>query len=242
MTTDTCRLEVGGIEVDVVWKDIKNLHVGVYPPNGRVRVASPLGLDAEAVRLALVSRLGWIRKQKRGFDEQVRQSQREMVSGESHYYQGRRYLLDVREVDSKPCVRISNNTTLQLDVRHGMNRDQREAVLQKWYRAQLREQIPPLLKKRLPRVGVEISDIRIKRMKTKWGTCNSEAARIWLNLELIKKPPQCLEYILVHELVHLHQRHHNDRFKAWMDRLLPQWRNDRDKLNRAPLSHEGWDY
>ena len=192
--------------------------------------------------MALISRLGWIRRQKQGFDAQIRQSQREMVSGESHYFKGRRYLLDVDENHGPGSVRILNNTTLQLTVRPGTDRDGREAVLLKWYRQQLRGLIPPLVSTWEPRVGKTVRDVRIKRMKTKWGTCNQQAGRIWLNLELIKKPSRCLEYILVHEMVHLHERHHNDRFREWMDRLLPQWKNERDELNRAPLSHEDWGY
>jgi len=242
MTTDKFTVEVGGLSVDVVRKEIKNLHVGVYPPDGRVRVASPLRLDNEAIRLAVISRLGWIRRQQKKFAEQVRQSQREMVTGESHYYQGRRYLLDVVEHHGPPYVHIVNNTTLALRICPGATRDDREAVLLRWYRRRLREQIPPLLSKWEPKVGVKVAEVRIKKMKTRWGTCTSEARRIWLNLELIKKPPACLEYILVHEMVHFLERHHNDRFRELMDELMPQWQLHREELNRAPLAYEEWKY
>lgn len=242
MTTERHHLNVGGLRVEIVRKAIKNLHVGVHPPHGRVRVAVPLRLGDEAVRLAIVSRLGWIKRQQAKFAEQDRQSRREMVSGESHYYQGRRYRLNVVEHDEPPSVSFRNNTTMELRIRPGADWAKREAVLQQWYRERLREQIPMLLAKWEPKVGVSDTEVRIKKMKTHWGTCNADARRIWLNLELAKKSSACLEYILVHELVHLHERHHNERFRERVDVLLPSWRLVRDELNRAPLAHEDWDY
>ncbi len=228
--------------VEVVRKDIKNLHVGVYPPNGRVRVATPLGLDDEAVRLAVISRLGWIRRQKSEFEQQDRQSQRDFVTGESHYYQGRRYRLDVIEYDGPPSVSLLNNSTMKLSVRPGADPGNRETVLQQWYRTRLREQISPLLDKLEPKVGVTVAEVRIKKMKTLWGSCNAEARRIWLNLELAKKSTSCLEYILLHEMIHILERHHNERFQELMDTLMPSWRRYREELNRAPLAHEEWRY
>jgi predicted metal-dependent hydrolase len=242
MATERHAIEVQGMSVEVVRKDIKNLHVGVYPPNGRVRVAAPRRLDDQALRLAVISRLGWIRRQQKGFDQQVRQSRREMVTGESHYYQGRRYLLDVVEHDGSASVHIVNNTTMELRIRLGTSRDNREGVLLRWYRRRLREQIPQLLSKWEPKVGVQVAEVRIKKMKTRWGTCTSEAGRIWLNLELIKKPVSCLEYILAHEMVHFLERYHNERFRDLMDQLMPQWQLHREELNRSPLAHEGWKY
>jgi len=228
--------------VEVVRKDIKNLHLGVYPPKGRVRVAVPLRLDDEAVRLAVISRLGWIRRQQSGFGQQDRQSLREMTTGESHYFQGRRYRLDVIEHDGPTSVTLPNNATMQLRVRPGTGRDKREAVLHRWYRRRLREQIPELIAAWEPVIGVEVAAWGIRKMKTRWGSCNIEARRVWLNLELAKKSPACLEYILAHEMVHLLERHHSDRFRELMDRLMPQWRLHRDELNRAPLAHEEWVY
>lgn len=228
--------------MEIVRKDIKNLHLGVYPPSGRVRVAAPLRLGDEAIRLAVVSRLGWIRRQQRSFAEQERQSQREMVSGESHYFQGRRYRLAVVEHVGPAAVRFRNNATLELRVRPGTDRKRREAVLNRWYRQWLREQIPILIAKWERKIGVSAAEWGIKRMKTRWGTCNPDARRIWLNLELAKKPPSCLEYILVHEMVHLLERNHSERFRELMNRLLPQWRTHRQQLNRAPLVHEDWEY
>ena len=228
--------------MEVVRKDIKNLHLGVYPPNGRVRAAVPLRLDDEAVRLAIISRLGWIRRQQERFEQQVRQSQREMVTGESHYFQGRRYRLDVIEQNGPAGVRLRNRTTMELRVRPGADRDKREVVLHRWYRQWLREQIPQLIATWEPVIGVIVADWGIKKMKTRWGTCNIEARRIWLNLELAKKPVSCLEYILVHEMIHFIERHHDERFRESMDTLMPQWRLHRDELNRAPLAHEDWTY
>ena len=236
------RIEVSGIPVEIVRKEIKNLHVGVYPPSGRVRVAAPMRLDDEAVRLAVISRLGWIRRKQTEFEGQVRQSQREFVTGESHYFEGRRYRLDVIERDAPPTVKLRNNTRLELGVRPNSDREAREAVLHRWYRCHLRDQLPPLVAKWGPKLGVSVEDVRIKKMKTLWGSCNIEARRIWLNLELAKKPSSCLAYILVHEMVHLLERHHNDRFNELMDNFLPQWRIYREELNRAPLSHEDWQY
>ncbi len=228
--------------MEVVRKDIKNLHLAVYPPHGRVRVAVPLRTSDETVRLAVISRLGWIRRQQDSMEQQPRQSQREMVTGESHFVQGRRHRLDVIEQAAPASVVIRNSKTLELRIRPGTNREKREQVLQRWYRRLLRDQIPELQAKWESVIDVEVAACGIKRMKTKWGTCNVEARRIWLNLELAKKPPACLEYILLHEMVHFLERHHNDRFRAYMDEFMPQWRVHRDELNRAPLAHEDWQY
>lgn len=233
---------MSGIAIEVVHKAIKNLHVGVYPPNGRVRVAAPLRLDDEAVRLAVVSRLKWIRRQQAMFVEQDRQSEREMLTGESHYFGGRRYRLKLIEQPGPPTMRITNNTTMEMRIRNGSERDARDAVLQKWYRTQLTSQVPNLLRKWERRVGVNVDEVRIKKMKTRWGSCIVEARRIWLNIELVKKPASCLEYVLVHEMVHLLERHHTDRFRELMDRLMPTWRIQREELMRAPLPHETWKY
>ncbi len=236
------QITVNGIVVDVVRKNIKNLHLGVYPPNGRVRVAAPLRVSDDAVRLFTISKLGWIRRQQALFEAQERQGEREYVTGESHYYQGRRYLLNVEEREGTPEVVIRNNTWIDLFVRPGSDTGQREQVLLAWYRRRIKETAAPLIAKWERALGVSVAAWGIKRMKTKWGTCNREARRIWLNLELIKKPPTCLEYLVVHELVHLLERHHNERFVAHMNWAMPLWRSYREELNRAPLRHEEWEY
>ena len=236
------RITVSGLVVDVVRKDIKNLHLAVYPPDGRVRVSAPLRVDDEAVRLAVISRMPWIKRQQAKFVRQERQSAREFVSGESHYYQGHRYLLNVVYHDAPPQVVLCNKTTLDLFVRTGSVTAKRERVLLDWYRRQLKEMIPPLITKWEPIIGVQVAEWRIKRMKTRWGTCNIQARRIWLNLELAKKPAHCLEFIIVHEMAHLLERKHNARFTAHMDEFMPQWRFCSEELNRAPLAHATWEY
>ena len=242
MTTETHHITVSGINVEVVRKDIKNLHLGVYPPNGRVRVAAPLVVNDEAVRLAVIDKLGWIRRQKAKFAQQPRQSQREMVNGESHYFLGQRYRLRIHEQDGPARVALRGVASLDLFVRRGTSPDQREAILLRWHREQLKALIPPLLEKWQPILGVQVADWGIKKMKTKWGACSIEARRIWLNLELAKKPVQCLEYIIVHELVHLLERHHGDRFTALMDTYMPPWKSLKAQLAHGPLGHESWDH
>lgn len=233
---------VSGIAVQVVRKPIKNLHLSVCPPDGRVRVAVPLHMTDDNVRLAVISRLSWIKKQQASFQAQPRQSEREMVTGESHYVFGKRYRLEVIERRGCHEVAIKNNSTLQLFVNPGTSTQNRALVLNEWYRDQLKAQIPDLLNHWQSAIGRQATDWGIKKMKTKWGSCNIAQRRIWLNLELAKKPIECLEYVVVHELVHLLERHHNDRFKAYMDKYLPQWQRCRDILKREPLANENWVY
>ncbi|MDE3022612.1 MAG: M48 family metallopeptidase [Pseudomonadota bacterium] len=242
MTTDIHQIKVSGLTVDVVRKDIKNLHLAVYPPIGRVRVAVPLRVSDEAVRLAVVSRLSWIKRQKSKFTNQARQSAREYVSGESHYFQGQRYRLNVIYQSGLSRVAIRNKSVLDLFVREGGNREQRERIILAWYRQHLKEQIPVLVEKWEPVLGVRVADWRVKQMKTRWGTCNITAGRIWLNLELAKKSAQCLEYIVVHEMVHLLERNHNDHFAELMTQFMSQWKLHREELNRSALGHEDWSY
>jgi predicted metal-dependent hydrolase len=241
MNTEAHQITVGGLRVDVVRKPIKNLHLGVYPPHGRVRVAAPLSVSDEAVRLAIVTRMAWIKRQRAKFDAQPRQSTRAYVSGESHYFLGQRYRLSLMDGASVGRVQIRNSRNLALHVRAGSDQTVRERVFLGWCRRELRSRAEPLVMKWAGVMDIPVPAWGIKRMKTKWGTCNIEARRIWLNLELIKKPPQCLEYIVVHELAHFLERNHSERFVALMDRLLPQWRLVRDELNAEPLAHESWD-
>ncbi|WP_247596773.1 SprT family zinc-dependent metalloprotease [Hydrogenophaga sp. PAMC20947] len=232
---------MGGVRVHVERKDIKNLHLGVYPPNGRVRVAAPLVISNEAVRLAVIDKLGWIKRQKAKFAEQPRQSRREMVSGESHYFLGRRYRLRVHEQDGSPRVAIRGLASLDLFVRPSSSIEQREAVLSRWYREQLKALIPPLLEKWQKALGVRVEAWGVKKMKTKWGGCTPATRRIWMNLELAKTPVRCLEYIVAHELAHLLERHHNERFTGYLDKHLPEWKQIRTMLNEAPLGYQAWE-
>lgn len=242
MNTKNIEIRVSGLAVQIVRKDIKNLHLGVYPPNGRVRVAAPLTVNDEAVRLAVISRLGWIKRQRAKFEGQPRQSKREMVTGESHYFLGQRYRLRVINHDGTARVAMRNKSTIELHVRQQTTVDQRERLLQRWYRRQLKALIPPLLEKWETALGVQVADWGVKKMKTKWGSCNIGSRRAWFNLELVKKPVQCLEFIVVHELAHLLERYHNERFIALMEQHLPTWRVCRDMLNHAPLAHQNWSY
>ena len=227
-------MKVGDLSINVVKKDIKNLHLAVYPPDGRVRIASPLKVDDETIRLFAISKLKWIKKNQAKFQAQPRQSPREYVSGESHYYQGDRYLLNVIYHSSAPKVVVRNKTYIDLYVRHGSIQEQREQVLTNWYCQQLKSEIPQLIAKWEQVIGVSTNDWGVKKMKTRWGTCNIQAKRIWLNLELIKKPQHCLEYVIVHELVHLLERNHGDRFKAYMSRFMPNWNSYKQELNCLP--------
>lgn len=228
--------------MEVVRKKIKNFHLAVYPPDGAVRVAAPLQTSNENVRLAVISKLSWIKRRQAEFERQPRQSERLFVAGESHYFQGRRYILDVSESFEKPGLCLRGNSRMLLSVRPGTSWDVRARIASEWYRAHLKQQIPSLLGKWQPIVGKEVDGWRIQKMKTKWGSCNISSRRILLNLELAKKPSECLEYIIVHELVHLHERQHNENFRALMDRFLPSWRARRDLLNRQPLAQENWVY
>jgi predicted metal-dependent hydrolase len=235
------QIKVSDITIEIVRKNIKNLHLAVYPPAGRVRIATPLRIDDDAVRLFAISKLPWIKKQRSKFESQERQAKREYVSGESHYVEGVRYRLNVIYQNTTPKVVIRNKKYLDLYVRPSSSAEQRERVLIKWYRQQLKEKVPTLFEKWQTVIGVQVNDWEVKQMKTKWGTCNIKAKRIWLNLELAKKPSHCLEYIIVHELVHLLERHHNVRFLALMDKFMPQWRAYQNELNQLILSYADWD-
>ena len=241
MSTEVSRhITVSGLRVDVVRKPIKNLHLGVYPPHGRVRVAAPLSVNDEAVRLAVVTRMAWIKRQRAKFDAQSRQSARSYVSGENHFFLGQRYRLILIEGAPSNQVHIRNSRSLELQVRAGSDQATRERTIVEWYRRELRTRAIPLIEKWARTMEIPAPHLGIKRMKTKWGTCSVEARRIWLNLELIKKPPHCLEYVVVHEMTHLFERKHSDRFVTIIDKLLPKWRLSRDELNVQPLAHEEW--
>jgi len=240
MNTEQHKITVSGLRVEIVRKNIKNLHLGVYPPTGRIRVAAPLRVSNEAVRLAVVGKLGWIKRQQAHFEQQPRQSAREMISGESHYFSGQRYRLRVYTADGAAKVAIRNASIIELYVRVGTSVESRQRAMMSWYRLHLKDAIPPLLEKWQKRLGVKVSACGIKKMKTKWGTCNAEAGRIWINLELAKKSADCLEYVVLHELVHLLVRRHDDQFVEIMDKCLPRWRILRAELNGLPLAHEVW--
>jgi len=197
-------------------------------------------MDDEAVRLAVVSKLCWIRRHQKTFADQPRQSQREMISGESHYFLGRCYRLTVTERNGPNRITLNGTSNLTMQLRPGTDRDKHEQLLNTWYRQHMKELVPDLISKWQPIIGVQVADWGIKKMKTRWGSCNTRDHRVWLNLELAKKSLDCIEYVLVHEMVHLLERKHSERFKALMDQFLPQWRLNRDELNQTTLAHEEW--
>lgn len=235
-------LQVGSIEALVVRKPIKNLHLSVLPPLGKVRVSAPLAMKDDAIRTLLAIRLAWIRKQQAKFEGQERQTRREYISGEDHYLWGKRCRLEVVYEDKPSSVSLKGKDKIILSVRPNSNHAKREQVMLEWYRKQLRAVIHELLERWQKTVGVQVSACGIKRMKTRWGTCNQKTGRIWLNLELAKKPEHCLDFIIAHEMTHLLERSHNDRFKVHMNTFMPRWRQYKEELNRAVLSHEKWGY
>jgi predicted metal-dependent hydrolase len=237
----TTQLELGDISVDVVLKDIKNIHLSVYPPSGRVRISAPLRMHIDTIRISAISKLSWIKEQQKKLQEQERETPREYLDRESHYVWGKRYLLKVIENDASPSVELKHSQML-LSVRPGSDEKKMQAIVDDWYRRQLKEAVPPLLARWEPLMSVKVERFFVQRMKTRWGNCNHAARRIRLNTDLAKKPPVCLEYIVVHEMAHLLEPTHNARFVALMDRYLPQWSLLRDKLNRFPLSHVTWEY
>ena len=242
MNTETHQITVSGFIVDVIRKEVKNLHLAVYPPSGRVKVTAPLRLSDDAVRMAVITRMGWIKRQQARFIEQERQSEREYITGETHYFQGQRYRLNLEYHDGPARVVLRNKSTIDLFVSKDCDTVQRQKGFRRWYRKQLKAMIPPLIEKWEAVIGVSVAEWGVKQMKTKWGSCNPDAQRIWLNLELAKKPIACLEYIIVHEMVHLRERHHNERFTALVEEFMPKWKEARALLGHSPLAHESWDY
>lgn len=227
--------------MDVMRKGIKNVHLSVYPPKGQVRISAPLRMSLDTIRLFAISKLGWIRQQQKKLREQERESQREYLDRESHYVWGRRFLLKVVEEDVAPGVQIRHGTLL-LRVRPGADDGTREAVVAGWYRQILKTAVRPLIEAWEPRLSVTVSGFFVQQMKTKWGSCNATARTIRLNTELAKKPSECLEYIVVHEMVHLLEPTHNARFTRLLDHVMPQWQHYRDTLNGLPVRHERWSY
>jgi predicted metal-dependent hydrolase len=235
------QLIVGGITIEVVFKDIKNVHLSVYPPIGRVRIAAPARMNLDTIRLYAIAKLDWIKKQQKKLQEQERETPREYLDRESHYVWGRRYLLKVKEADQTPTVELKHNRMV-LTVRPEAGKEKREDIVAAWYREQLRITAMPLLAKWELLMGAKADRIFVQRMKTKWGSCNPRRRNIRLNSELARKPQECLEYVIVHELVHLLEPTHNSAFTTLMDKFMPQWRQFRDELNRAPLGHVDWEY
>lgn len=234
-------IELGKIPVDVVLKDIKNIHLTVHPPAGKVRIAAPKRMNVETIRVFAISKLGWIKQQQRKIQEQERETPREYIDRESEYVWGKRYLLKIAEAESPPSIVLKHNHML-LTVRPGATDEKRHEVIEDWYRSQVREETEKLIAEWQPRIGVEVAGFYVRRMKTRWGSCNSAAATIRLNTDLARKPRECLEYIVVHEMIHILEPTHNARFQSLMSRFMPDWQHRRRTLNQLPVRHEEWEY
>ena len=234
-------LKLGAITVDVLKKDIKNVHLSVHPPAGKVKISAPLRMDLSTIRIFAVSKLSWIKQQQKKVTEQERESPREYVERESHYVWGKRYLMTVVEDGRPPKIELRHNKMV-MHVRPASNAERRRELLDEWYRMQIRAAVRPLIAKWEVVMGVEVDRVFVQRMKTKWGSCSRRSTSIRLNTELAKKPPECLEYVVVHEMAHIIEPTHGPRFIELMDRLMPNWRFHRQLLNRLPVRHESWEY
>ncbi len=235
------QITIGDLSVDVIFKDIKNVHLSVHPPTGKVRISAPERMSLDTIRVYAISKIDWIRKAQAKLRAQQRETQREYIERESHYLWGSRYLLQVEEVDAPPSVTVLHNEII-LSVRPNTDREKRAEIIAAWYRDELRQAVEPLLPQWEKVLGVKVNQLFVQKMKTRWGSCNHQKGNIRLNTELAKKPRICLEYILVHELVHLLEPSHNERFTGLMDQFMPQWRHYRDELNQAPLGFVEWEY
>ena len=241
MNTKKTRTIICDLEIETVKKDIKNIHVGVYPPNGRVRVAAPLRTTDEAIKLLVISKMPWIKKQQLKFNQQERQTKREYVSGESHYFLGNRYRLNVIQTDAKQKIETKRKIRIDMYVKPQASLEEKERLMDSFYRSELKKQIPFLISKWETITGLHFNEIKIKKMKTKWGTCNPKHQRIWINLELAKKPLSCLEYVLVHEITHLKEKHHNEQFQFLLKSYMPQWEQCKQELNNGILGYSKWE-
>ena len=235
------QVKLGNIAVDVVLKDIKNVHLSVHPPTGRVTISAPSRMTLDTIRVFAISKLGWIKQQQRKLQMQERETAREYLDRESHYVWGRRYLLKVSESEGPPSVELRHNR-MHLRVRPGSDETKRHAIVEEWYREQLKQAVSPFVEKWEQLIGVKVRRVFVQRMKTKWGSCNHRARTIRLNTDLAKKPRECLEYLVVHELVHLLEPTHNAHFIGLMDQFMPKWSFYRQRLNRLPVRHETWEY
>lgn len=228
------QIEISGIPITVEKKNIKNMHLYVKPPNGNVMVSAPITLSDKSIEMFVRTKVGWIKKQREKFDKQERQSERQFVSGESIYLWGKQYYLKVVHEGKANSMTIEGENAV-LNVRKDSTIKQRETFVNEWYRAILKEKIEQLLPKWVKKTGLEPSSWQTKYMTTKWGTCNTEKKKIWINLQLAKKPIECLEYVILHELAHLKVRNHGASFVAILDEYMPYWRDVRKQLNDSKL-------
>ena len=234
-------IQLGDLVITVELKDIKNIHLSVYPPIGMVHISAPAKMNLDTIRVFAISKLKWIKKQQEEFSKQQRETPREYLTRESHYFLGERYLLKVFQHNASPKI-ILKKKEIQMFVRPETSQEKRQEILDEWYRTELKRIIPPMIETWENKIGVKSNDYGIKKMRTKWGTCNHNAKRIWLNLELAKKPLECIEYIVVHELIHIIEPSHDKKFISLLEFHLPKWKFYRDELNKLPFSHLNWNY
>jgi len=232
-------ITIGDIVIDLTRKEVKHVHLSVHPPHGRVTLVAPTKTRPDVARAYAVSKLTWIRNQQAKLREQARETPRQFVERESHYLWGRRYLLTVLERDAKPSVK-HDHRRITLAVRPGSDQAKRQAVMNQWHRSLLHGVIPPLIRKWERKLNVTVSAYFLQRMKTKWGSCNHRVGNIRLNTELAKKPKDLLEYVIVHEMVHLIEPTHSERFVSILTKHFPSWREARAELNELPLGAEVW--
>ncbi|MEG2468681.1 MAG: SprT family zinc-dependent metalloprotease [Comamonas sp.] len=233
------KLSLGSIQADVLRKRIKHVHLGVFPPEGAVRISAPEHMALDTIRVFAISKLAWIKSQQRKMQTQVREPERDYINRESHYVWGKRYLLQIQELQAPAKITLKHKTLL-LQVRPGTSREKRQELLEAWYRQQVRQEAQALVRKWQAIMGVQAGKLLVQRMKTKWGSCNPKTGLIRLNTDLAKKPPEHLEYVVVHELAHLIEASHSERFVAAMDMFLPKWQLYRAELNSLPVRHEVW--
>ena len=235
----TETIQLGDIAIAVRRKDVKHVHLSVHPPSGHVTLVTPRATRPEVARAYAASKLGWIRDQQSKLREQAREPPRQYIERESHYLWGRRYLLTVREEDTKPSVKLDHRR-ITLKVRPGSSLEKRAELMQEWHRGLLHEVVPGLIRKWEKKLSVDVAGYFLQRMKTKWGSCNHRARHIRLNTELVKKPKDLLEYVVVHEMVHLIAPNHSPHFLALLSQHYPTWREARAELNELPLGAETW--
>lgn len=235
----TETIQMGEISVQVTRKAIKNVHLSVHPPDGRVTLVAPTATRLDVARAYAISKLGWIRNQQEKLRNQARETPRKFIERESHFIWGRRHLMTIHHVDAKPCVTLDHKR-ITLTVRPGADAKKRAEVIHEWHKGLLHEVVPTLIKKWQPKLKVTVSSYFLQRMKTKWGSCNHRAGHIRLNTELVKKPKDLLEYVIVHEMAHLLEPTHSERFVALLDKHYPSWREARAELNELPLAAEIW--
>ncbi|WP_445159357.1 M48 family metallopeptidase [Mesohalobacter salilacus] len=235
MSTKIQELRISDLSIDVEKKDIKNMHLSVYPPTGRIRISAPKDLNDEAIRLFAIGKISWIKKHQKSFLNQQRESPREYITGESHFFDGKRYLLKVIERNAKHEIKIKNKKYIELYIKPNTSITGKQKVFEEFYRTHLKQVVPEIISTWETKLQVNLNQWIVLKMRTKWGSCNEEKKKIMLNLELAKKPRHCLEYIIVHELIHLHERHHNDNFIALLDKYMPNWKTYKRELNELSI-------